>query len=57
MFEVNIIYSRYGLCCEKFDKFLNFGWGLDNSVVLYCFGELLIGWLCDVLDQIFIVVL
>ncbi|EGA4187399.1 acetyltransferase, partial [Escherichia coli] len=34
MSEANIIHSRYGLRCEKLDKPLNLGWGLDNSAVL-----------------------
>ncbi len=54
MSEANIIHSRYGLRCEKLDKPLNLGWGLDNSAVLHCPGELPTGWLCDALDQIFI---
>lgn len=54
MSEANIIHSRYGLRCEKLDKPLNLGWGLDNSAVLHCSGELPTGWLCDALDQIFI---
>lgn len=36
MSEANIIHSRYGLRCEKLDKPLNLGWGLDNSAVLHC---------------------
>ncbi|EHK3277624.1 acetyltransferase, partial [Escherichia coli] len=52
MSEANIIHSRYGLRCEKLDKPLNLGWGLDNSAVLHCPGELPTGWLCDALDQI-----
>lgn len=35
MSEANIIHSRYGLRCEKLDKPLNLGWGLDNSAVLH----------------------
>ena len=50
MSEANIIHSRYGLRCEKLDKPLNLGWGLDNSAVLHCPGELPTGWLCDALD-------
>ena len=49
MSEANIIHSRYGLRCEKLDKPLNLGWGLDNSAVLHCPGELPTGWLCDAL--------
>lgn len=54
MSETSIIHSRYGLCYEKLDKLLNLGWGLGDSVVLRCPGELSTGWLCDALDQIFI---
>lgn len=39
MSEANIIHSRYGLRCEKLDKPLNLGWGLDNSAVLHCPGS------------------
>lgn len=54
MSGANIVHSGYGLRCEKLDKPLNLGWGLDNSAVLHWPGELPTGWLCDALDQIFI---
>ncbi|HHU9576860.1 TPA: acetyltransferase, partial [Escherichia coli] len=51
MSGANIVHSGYGLRCEKLDKPLNLGWGLDNSAVLHWPGELPTGWLCDALDQ------
>ncbi|GHK90341.1 hypothetical protein ECZU17_62780 [Escherichia coli] len=35
MSGANIVHSGYGLRCEKLDKPLNLGWGLDNSAVLH----------------------